>query len=122
MRHRKGNQKLSLPTDQRLALLHSLLRALILEGRIQTTLHRARATARLADRCIEWGKRSTLASRRQIYALVQDRDLVKKVCTELAPTLKDQSGGYTRVLKVGKRIGDGATVALLMWAKAEVTA
>ena len=122
MRHLNGNAKLSLPTDQRLALLKSLLRAVVKEGRIKTTLHRARATARLMDRCIELGKRSTLASQRQIFALLQDRTLVKKVCSDIAPRFQGQSGGYTRVLKVGTRLGDGATLALLTLTNAEVAA
>lgn len=121
MRHRKANQKLSLPTDQRLALLRGQVAALIRHGRIQTTLHRARATARLAERCIELGKTAKLASRRQIFALVQDRDLVKKVCTELSPRFQNQAGGYTRVIKVDRRMGDGASMAWLLL-KAEAPA
>ena len=113
MRHRKGNSKLSLPTDQRLALLRSQLRSVLLQGKINTTLHRARATARLVDRCIQLGKNPTLAQRRMIYDLVQDRDLVKKVCVDISPRFAAKSGGYARVLKMGKRLGDGAELALL---------
>ena len=113
MRHRKGNRKLSLPTDQRLALLVGLTKAVLQHGHVRTTLHRARAAARMVDQCIQLAKTQGLAPRRKMFQLLQDHQLVQKTCGELATRFQNRSGGYSRVLKAGVRKGDGSTLALL---------
>ncbi len=113
MRHRKGNAKLGRPTDQRLAIIRGTLRSVIQHEHVVTTYARAKATARVVDRCIQLAKSGSLAGRRRIFSWVQDRTLVRRLCEEVAPRFKERSGGYSRVLKTHVRQGDGASMALL---------
>ena len=108
MRHAKQNQRLSLPGDRRTAVLNGLVRNLVTHGRIRTTYARAKEAQRLADRMVTLGKEGSIHSRRRAFRVLQDRTLVKQLFTEIAPRYVDISGGYTRVLRLGLRHGDGA--------------
>ena len=113
MRHRKRDQRLSRPSEHRGALLNSLLKGLVHHGQIRTTLARAKEAQRLADRLVTLGKDGSIHSRRRAYRVLQDRTLVKRLFAEIAPRYLDVSGGYTRVTRLGLRLGDGAQQALL---------
>ena len=113
MRHAKQNQRLSLPGDRRTAVLNALVRNLVTHGRIRTTYTRAKEAQRLADRMVTLGKEGSVHSRRRAFRVLQDRTLVKQLFAEIAPRYVDISGGYTRVLRLGLRKGDGAQEALL---------
>ena len=113
MRHAKQNQRLSLPSEHRDAVLHTLVKNLVVHGQIRTTWARARAAQRLADRLVTLGKNGSVHSRRQAFRVLQDRTLVKQLFAEIAPRYVDISGGYTRVMRLGFRRGDGAQSALL---------
>ena len=113
MRHAKRNQRLSLPSEHREAVLHALVRNLVIHGQIRTTYARAKEAQRLADRLVTLGKNGSIHSRRQAFRVLQNRSLVKQLFAEIAPRYVDISGGYTRVMRLEFRRGDGAQKALL---------
>lgn len=115
MRHRYGNKKLGRPTDQRIALLRSLVRSLVIHGKIKTTDTRAKEAKKLAESLVTLGKDGSLHSRRLALQLLNDRDVIKHVFDSIAPTFGDRNGGYTRITKIGIRRGDAAVVSQLEW-------
>ena len=118
MRHAKQNQRLSRSADRRAALLHGLVRDLVTHGKIRTTYARAKEAQRVADRLVTLGKEGSIHSQRRAFRILQDRSLVKQVFTDIAPRFGDVSGGYTRVLRLALRRGDGAQQALLALSRA----
>jgi large subunit ribosomal protein L17 len=113
MRHRKGNAKLSKPTDQRLALLRSLVRALFLSGRIKVTLTRAKEARRMAERLITAAKKNDLNARRKVEKVLADRKLVTTIFKTIPERFEGRPGGYTRIIRLGARLGDAAPMAML---------
>lgn len=108
-----GTRKLGRPTDQRKAMLRALVTSLLENGKIETTLARAKEVRCLADKMITLGKTNTLHSRRQALSFVTKKEVVYKLFEEIAPKYAERDGGYTRVLKAGPRRGDGAEMALI---------
>lgn len=106
-------RKLGRPTPHRRAMLRNLTTDLLREGRIETTVTRAKETKRMAEKMITLGKRGDLHARRQALAYIFDESVVTKVFEEIAPKYADRQGGYTRVLKKGPRRGDGAEMAII---------
>ena len=106
-------RKLGRRTDHRNAMLRNQVTSLLRNGRIETTATRAKETQRMADKMITLGKKGNLHARRQALAYIYDEDVVKKLFDEIAPDYSDRNGGYTRVLKLGPRRGDGAEMAIL---------
>ena len=116
MRHRKRTiNKLGRTTAQREALLAHLVCNLIITGRIKTTLAKAKASRRLAEKMVTLGKKNTLAARRLAVARLRRKDVVKDLFDNVAPAFSDRAGGYTRILKLGKRVSDSSEMALLEW-------
>ena len=113
MRHRKDKLKLSRPRSQRKALKDLLVRNLILQEKIKTTLAKAKVAARFTERLISLAKKDDLSSRRRAYAVLKDHSLVKRLFSDIAPRFKNIKGGYTRILKLNHRKGDGAPLALV---------
>ena len=109
-----GYRKLGLATDQRRAMLRSLVTSFLKHGRIETTETRAKEVRRCVEKMITYGKNGSLVSRRKALAfLMNNTDAVKKVFEELAPKYQDRNGGYTRILKLDERKGDDALVVTL---------
>ncbi len=108
-----GTRKLNLPTDQRMALLRNLVTSFLENGRIETTVTRAKEAQSLAEKMITLGKANTLHSRRQALEFITKEDVVTKLFAEIAPKYADRNGGYTRVIKTGPRRGDAAPMAIL---------
>ncbi|NLW22821.1 MAG: 50S ribosomal protein L17 [Tissierellia bacterium] len=106
-------RKLGRPTDHRKAMLRNQVTSLLEHGRIETTVDRAKETQRMVEKMITLGKRGDLHARRQALAYIYSEDVVKKLFDEIAPKYSDRNGGYTRVLKLGPRRGDGAEMAIL---------
>ncbi|MFS8542184.1 MAG: 50S ribosomal protein L17 [Tissierellales bacterium] len=106
-------RKLGRPKAHRKAMLRNQVTNLLRNGRIETTVTRAKETKRMADKMITLGKRGDLHARRQVLAYIYDEDVVKKLFDEIAPKYADRNGGYTRVLRVGPRRGDGAEMAIV---------
>ncbi len=113
MRHLVSGRKLGRNPAHRRATLRNLVTNLIEKERIQTTILRAKAARPLAERLITLGKRDTLHARRQAAAFLLTPGATKKLFTDLAPRFADRPGGYTRIVRTGWRIGDGAELAIL---------
>jgi large subunit ribosomal protein L17 len=113
MRHRKDGFKLGRVTAHRWALFRNLLVALFRHQRIQTTEAKAKAVRGLAEHMITLAKRDTLHARRQVLAMVPDTAVVGQLFGTIAPRFGDRNGGYTRLIKAGRRPGDNAPVVLL---------
>ena len=108
-----GYRKLGRPTAHRKTMLRNLVTDLLREGRISTTLHRAKETRRIAEKMITLAKRGDLHARRQVLAYVMDEDVVTKLFDEIAHKYAERNGGYTRILKLGPRRGDCAEMVFL---------
>lgn len=108
-----GYRKLGRPTDQRKAILRNLVTALLDNGKIETTVTRAKETRRLAEKMITLGKRGDLHARRQAMSFVNSEEVVAKLFKEIAPKYAERNGGYTRIYKLGPRRGDSAEMAHL---------
>ena len=108
-----GTRKLGMPTDQRRALLRNQVTSFLENGKITTTVTRAKETRSMAEKMITLGKKGTLAARRQALAFITKEDVVTKLFEEIAPGYEDRNGGYTRIYKLGERRGDGAQMAIL---------
>lgn len=121
MRHNRQTHRLGRNHNERQALLENLVTSLLLHQQIKTTVHKAKAAQRLADRVISLGKRSdSLHARRQVFAYLQDHQLTSRVFREVSPRFKDRQGGYTRILRLDRRKGDGAQMALLELTEKEI--
>jgi large subunit ribosomal protein L17 len=119
MRHRVSGRKFDLPTDQRLALLRNLVRALIRHDAIETTETRAKEVRGMAEKVITTAKTDSLHARRQARRILNDETLVKRLFDEVAPKFKTRPGGYTRITKIGFRRGDAAPMVKLELAPEE---
>jgi len=108
-----GTRKLGKPTDQRMAMLRQQVTDFLDNGRMETTVTRCKEIAPLAQKMITFGKKNTLASRRQALAFMTREDVVKKVFDEIAPGYAERNGGYTRIIRVGPRRGDAAEMAII---------
>jgi len=113
MRHRRDHRKLSRTSSHRKALLRNLVTALFLHERITTTVAKAKEARRLAERLITYAKRNNLHSRRLVAAVVYDRAVVTKIFDEIAPLYATREGGYTRVLRTNRRLGDAGEIGIL---------
>ena len=102
-------------TAHRTAKLRNLVRALVLKKRIETTHAKAKETSAFADKMVTIAKREGLHARRLLITKVRDPEIARILITQIAPLFKGREGGYTRVLRLGYRAGDGAQMALLEW-------
>ena len=108
-----GTRKLGKPTDQRMAMLRAMVTYLLESGRIKTTVTRAKEVAPLTEKMITLGKHQTLADYRQALSFITKEDVAKKLFDEIAPKYSMRSGGYTRIVRIGPRRGDGAEMAII---------
>ncbi len=108
MNHKVGHRKLGKPTDQRLAMLRNLVTDLLNYESIRTTETRAKEVRCLAEKMITLGKKGTLHARRQAIAYLFSEKVADKVFADLGPRYAQRAGGYTRIIKLGQRVGDGA--------------
>ena len=113
MRHLKSGRKLNRTGAHRLALFRNMVTSLLLHEHLQTTDAKAKELRRFADKMITLGKRGTLHARRQAAAFVRSRKVVKKLFDEIGPRFQDRPGGYTRITKLGQRLGDAAPISLI---------
>jgi large subunit ribosomal protein L17 len=109
---RKGPRLASGPAHQRL-MLGGLAAALFEHEKVRTTEARAKALRPVAERLITFAKRGDVAARREVLKAVPDRDVVHRLFSEIAPRMAERDGGYTRILKLGPRKGDGAPMAII---------
>lgn len=108
-----NKRKLGRRSDHRQALIRNQVTSLFDNGRIQTTVTRAKETQKVAEKMITLGKTNTLHTRRQAASYIYKPSTVQKLFDEIAPEYAERNGGYTRVLKLGPRRGDGSEMAIL---------
>jgi len=115
MRHGRGYRKLGRTKEHRRALLRNLVTSLFRSesGRITTTVEKAKEARRMAERMITLGKREGVHARRLVGRIVADRSVIRHLFEDIAPKFAERKGGYTRVLHLGPRRGDGADMAFL---------
>jgi len=114
MRHRRTVEKLGMVRAHRKSVLANLASAVILNSKVDTTYARARASQRFTERLITLARRGDLHARRLAFSRLRDKAAVHKLFEEIGPMYQDRTGGYTRVVKLGPRRGDGAEMARLM--------
>ena len=113
MRHGHGLRKLNRTSEHRLAMLRNMMNSLIEHEVIKTTLPKAKELRRVVEPMITLAKEPTLANKRLAFNRLRDRDSVVKLFADLGPRFKARPGGYTRILKMGYRVGDNAPMALV---------
>ena len=113
MRHRHGLRKLNRTSSHRLAMLRNMCVSLLRHEAIKTTLPKAKELRRVVEPLITLGKDATLAHRRLAFDRLRDREIVTKLFNELGPRYAARPGGYTRILKMGFRVGDNAPMAFV---------
>jgi len=113
MRHGLGLRKLNRTSSHRLAMLRNMMNSLIEHEVIKTTVPKAKELRRVVEPMITLAKEATVANRRLAFDRLRDRDSVVKLFNELGPRFKARPGGYTRILKMGFRVGDNAPMALV---------
>jgi len=118
MRHQKKTIKLGRKAEHRKALLANQVCSLIEHQRIRTTLAKAKAVRPLAEKMVTLGKKGSIHARRTAFAVLRQKDAVKKLFDEIAPRTADRNGGYTRIVKLGQRKSDAAPIAYLEWVDA----
>ena len=113
MRHLVKGKRLRRNTAHRRALLRNLVTSFLEKERMRTTLAKAKATRPLAEKMITLAKKNTLHARRQALRFIYKKIVVKKLFDEIGPRFSERPGGYTRIVKIGPRAGDGADMAIL---------
>ena len=118
MRHQKHTPKLGRTAEHRKALLANQVCSLIEHRRIKTTLAKAKAVRPIAERMITLGKNGSLHARRNALSILRQKDAVKKLFDEIAPASSERNGGYTRIIRLGQRKSDSASMAFIEWVDA----
>jgi large subunit ribosomal protein L17 len=118
MRHQKKTIKLGRTAAHRKALLANQVCSLIAHQRVKTTLAKAKAVRPLAEKMVTFGKNGSLHARRMVLSILRQKDAVKKLFDEIAPRSADRNGGYTRIVKLGQRKSDSASMAFIEWVDA----
>lgn len=111
MRHKLGLRKLNRTSAHRLAMLRNMMNSLLRHEAIKTTLPKAKELRRVVEPMITLAKEPTVANKRLAFKRLRDREIVVKLFNEIGPMFKDRKGGYTRILKMGYRVGDNAPLA-----------
>lgn len=113
MRHRRAGRRLNRTASHRKALFGNLAASVLQHKQIRTTTAKAKAVRTTVERLITFAKGGTLADRRRALKVLPDRQAIKTLFDEIAPNYADRNGGYTRVIRLGRRQGDGAEMAIL---------
>src|SRR2546421_12496523 len=115
MRHQKKTVRLGRKAEHRKALLANQVCSLIEHRRIKTTLAKAKAVRPLAERMVTLGKNGSIHARRNALSILRHKDAVKKLFDEIAPASSERNGGYTRIVRLGHRKSDSASMAFIEW-------
>lgn len=121
MRHLVKGKKLGRNSSQRKALLRNLVTSFLEKERMRTTLSKAKATGPIAEKMITIGKKNTLHARRRALRYIYKKSVVKKLFEDINPRFSERPGGYTRIIKLGPRAGDGAEMAMIELIGSEYT-
>ena len=115
MRHRSAHRKLGRKTEHRISLLRNLAASLISYGRIRTTEAKAKELRPFVEKLVTLGKRDSLHARRHALSIIPQREVVSKLFSDVSPRFSERPGGYTRILKLAHRQGDGASMAFIQF-------
>jgi large subunit ribosomal protein L17 len=121
MRHNKSGKRLGRNTPHRAAMLRNMVTSLFEHEKITTTDARAKELRKVVDRMITLGKRGDLHARRQVLSVIRDQKVVAKLFDLIGPRFKDRPGGYTRIIKIGSRLGDNAPQSIIALVEEEMT-
>jgi len=113
MRHLKKGRKLNRDKQYRKAMFSNMITSLLRHERIKTTTPKAKELRRYCEKIITRAKENTLHNKRIVMKKIKDRDIVAKLFDEIAPRYKNVNGGYTRIIKMGNRLGDGAEMSII---------
>jgi large subunit ribosomal protein L17 len=113
MRHRHGLRKLNRTSSHRLAMLRNMTVSLLRHEAIKTTVPKAKELRKVVEPIITLGKNPSLANKRLAFARLRDREIVQKLFADIGPRFANRAGGYTRILKMGFRVGDNAPMAFV---------
>lgn len=113
MRHNVKGRKLGRTASHRKATLNSLITSLLKHKRIKTTLAKAKETRGFAEKLVTKARKGDLNAKKQVIDVIKDKEVVKELFSEIIPKIGDRPGGYTRVVKLGHRMGDAAQMAIL---------
>ena len=119
MRHLKEGRKLGRTSSHRRALLRNMVTSLLAFEKIETTDAKAKELRKVADKMITWGKRGDLHARRQVLKVVNNKTTAQKLFGDIAPRFRERKGGYTRIIKTGRRKGDNAPLSIIELIPAE---
>ncbi|MCX7919446.1 MAG: 50S ribosomal protein L17 [bacterium] len=119
MRHRKSGKKLGRTISHRKALFRNLIRALVISEKIVTTESKAKAVQPIIEKLISVARNKSLSNRRRIAAWIPDNEVAKKLVETIATRYQNRPGGYTRIIKLGRRVGDTARMARLEFVESE---
>lgn len=108
-----GTRKLGRATASRLAMLRAMVTFLLENGKIETTVTRAKEVKAMTDKIITKAKIDNLHSKRQVFSYITKETVAKKLIDDIAPKYKDRNGGYSRIIKIGPRRGDAAEMAII---------
>ncbi len=108
-----GTRKLGRTSDHRNAMLRAMVTYLFENGKIETTVTRAKEVRSMAEKMVTLGKKEDLSSKRQVFSYITKETVAKKVIDEYGPKYADRNGGYTRIIKIGARRGDAAEMAII---------
>ena len=108
-----GTRKLGRTSDHRNAMLRAMVTYLFENGKIETTVTRAKEVRSMAEKMVTLGKKEDLSSKRQVFSYITKEPVAKKVIDEYGPKYADRNGGYTRIIKIGARRGDAAEMAII---------
>ena len=120
MRHNKSGKRLGRNTPHRTAMLRNMVTSLFDHEKITTTDARAKELRKVVDRMITLGKRGDLHARRQVLSVIRDQKIVAKLFDQIGPRYKDRPGGYTRIVKIGSRLGDNAPQSIIALVEEEI--
>ena len=121
MRHNKSGKRLGRNTPHRTAMLRNMVTSLFDHEKITTTDARAKELRKVVDRMITLGKRGDLHARRQVLSVIRDQQIVAKLFDQIGPRYKDRPGGYTRIIKIGSRLGDNAPQSIIALVEEEIS-
>jgi large subunit ribosomal protein L17 len=115
MRHRLNSSKLGRSPEHRAATIASIVCALIKQKRVETTLAKAKQASSLAEKMVTFGREGTLAARRRIISVLHREEFVSMLLKDVVPQFNGRNGGYTRILKLGRRKSDSSEMTILEW-------
>lgn len=121
MRHNKAGRRLGRTTSHRIAMFRNMVTSLLNHERVVTTDAKAKEIRSVAEKMITLGKRGDLHAMRQAAAYIREKSVVTKLFSTIAPRYKERQGGYTRIIKLGQRLGDAAPLSVIELVQEEVT-